>query len=163
MTSEDVIHSFFVPEFRVKQDVLPGRYTALWFQATRADTYHLFCAEYCGTGHSKMIGTVVAMEPADYEAWLASKPARALALQGVKRLVSARRTPCHTGRADARAPNLEGIFNSTVRLQDGRTWTADEGYLAESILDPNAKVVAGYQPIMPTFRERFEGKEDELI
>jgi cytochrome c oxidase subunit II len=161
MTSEDVIHSFYVPEFRIKQDVLPGRYTSVWFQATKAGRYHLYCAEYCGAGHSVMVGSVIAMEEADYGAWLGSQAEGSLALRGRKRFLQLQCITCHTGRSDARAPNLEGIFNTQVRLQDGRTVPADEGYLRRSILQPNADVVAGFQPIMPTYQDRIT--EEELI
>jgi cytochrome c oxidase subunit 2 len=161
LTSEDVIHSFFVPAFRTKQDAVPGRYTTTWFQATRPGTYRLFCAEYCGTEHSKMIGSIIVMKPADYQNWLQESAEGSLALQGRKLFTKLQCITCHGADAQARAPVLEGIFNTRVPLNDGRTLLADENYLRESILQPAAKVVAGYQPIMPTFQGII--KEDELV
>jgi len=152
MTSQDVIHSLFVPAFRVKQDVLPGRYTQLWFQATRPGTYHLFCAEYCGTLHSGMTGLVVAMEPADFQRWLAGGTGATPAVAGEKLFTDLGCITCHRADAQARCPDLAGLFGRTVSLTTGRTLTADEGYIRESILDPGAKIVAGYQNIMPTYQ-----------
>jgi len=152
MTSEDVIHSFYVPAFRVKQDVLPGRYTTLWFEATQVGTFHLFCAEYCGTEHSKMIGRVVVMEPADYEAWLAGgQPGQSAVSAGQGLFEKLGCITCHRG-GDSRGPLLAGLAGKNVALQNGETVLADDGYLRESILHPEAKVVAGFQPIMPTFK-----------
>jgi cytochrome c oxidase subunit 2 len=156
LTSEDVIHSFYVPAFRTKQDAVPGRYTTTWFEATQPGEYHLFCAEYCGTIHSGMIGRVVAMEPAAFEAWLAAHepglnevpPAAA----GAQLFAQQGCATCHSGRANASAPPLNGIFGRKQPLASGATVTADEAYLRESILNPQAKLVAGYQPIMPTYQ-----------
>jgi len=162
MISEDVIHSLFVPAFRVKADVLPGRYTTLWFQATKVGEYHLFCAEYCGTEHSLMGGTVYVMEPDDYEAWLAKAPGSGDQLATGEQLFQ--RFACNTCHFDgprARGPNLEGVFGSTVKLADGSTLTADEDYVRESILTPKAKVVAGFEPLMPTFQGQVT--EDQLL
>jgi len=153
MTSEDVIHSFFVPAFRVKMDVLPGRYTELWFTATRPGEYHLFCAEYCGTKHSAMIGRVVVLEPTDYENWLAGSPAGETLEQAGARLF--RQFNCHTcheAGPTSRGPSLHEVFGKRVQLKTGGAVAADEGYLRESILQPNAKVVAGYEPVMPTYQ-----------
>ncbi|HVO80374.1 MAG TPA: cytochrome c oxidase subunit II [Terriglobales bacterium] len=153
MTSQDVIHSFYVPAFRIKQDVLPGRYTTAWFHATRAGTYHLFCAEYCGTQHSGMIGQVVVMEPAQYEAWLAGGTSGApLAVTGQKLFAELGCSTCHRSDAQGRGPDLDGVFGKPVLLEDGRTVTVDEDYVRESILSPAAKVVKGFKPIMPTFQ-----------
>jgi cytochrome c oxidase subunit 2 len=153
MTSEDVIHSFFVPAFRVKADVIPGRYTTLWFEATKTGTYHLFCAEYCGTEHSGMIGHVVVMEPSEYQTWLSGgPPAAALATAGQALFEQLGCITCHRGEPGARGPNLVGLVGKAVQLQTGQTVVADETYLRESILNPQAKVVAGFQPIMPTFK-----------
>jgi cytochrome c oxidase subunit 2 len=153
MTSQDVIHSFFVPAFRIKQDVLPGRYTTAWFHATKAGTYHLFCAEYCGTQHSGMIGNVVVMSPADYESWLAGGGAEgSLAATGQKLFQELGCTTCHRFDTQARGPNLVGVFGKPVLLQDGRTLTADENYIRESILNPGAKIVAGFNNLMPSFQ-----------
>jgi cytochrome c oxidase subunit II len=153
MISQDVIHSFFVPAFRIKGDVLPGRYSHVWFHATKPGTYHLFCAEYCGTQHSGMIGQVIVMSPADYEQWLAGGAAAgSLAQNGEKLFMELGCNTCHRADSGARGPNLVGLFGSSVHLADGRTITADESYIRESILNPSAKVVAGFQPIMPNFQ-----------
>jgi cytochrome c oxidase subunit 2 len=152
LTSEDVIHSFFIPDFRIKQDAVPGRYTYAWFQATKPGTYRIYCAEYCGTDHSRMIGWVVAQDPAEYQQWLSSRADLSLALRGRQRFLQYQCVTCHTGTSDARAPNLEGVYNRQVHLADGRTVVADENYLRESILNPRAKIVAGFEPIMPTFQ-----------
>ena len=153
VTSEDVIHDVFVPAFRVKADVLPGRYTNLWFQPTKPGRYHLFCAEYCGTRHSGMIGEVVVMEPSDYQAWLSGgAPEGSLASAGEKLFADLACNTCHRPEAQSRGPVLQGLFGKTVTLQTGETVVADEAYIRESILNPSAKVTAGFQPIMPTFQ-----------
>ena len=153
MTSQDVIHSFYVPAFRIKQDVLPGRYTTAWFRATKPGTYHLFCAEYCGTQHSGMIGDVVVMEPAQYQAWLSGGPASgSLADTGQALFQQLGCSTCHRFDTQGRGPNLTGVFGKPVQLEDGRTVVADENYVRESIVSPAAKVVAGFKPIMPTFQ-----------
>jgi cytochrome c oxidase subunit 2 len=152
MTSQDVIHSLFVPAFRVKQDVLPGRYTTLWFQPIKAGTYHLFCAEYCGTQHSGMVGRVVVMEPQDYETWLAGGTAgEAPAAAGERLFGQYGCQSCHSNNGSGRGPSLAGLFGKEVQLQDGSVVKADEDYIRESIMNPRAKLVAGYEPIMPTF------------
>ena len=152
MTSQDVIHSFFVPAFRMKQDVLPGRYTTAWFHATKAGTYHLFCAEYCGTQHSGMIGDIVVMEPAQYEAWMSGGNPGPLSATGEKLFAELGCATCHRTDTQGRGPTLQGVFGKPVMLQDGRTVVADEKYLRESILDPGAKIVNGFKPVMPTFQ-----------
>jgi cytochrome c oxidase subunit II len=153
MTSQDVIHSFYVPAFRIKQDVLPGSYTVAWFHATKAGTYHLFCAEYCGTMHSGMVGNVVVMEPAQYEAWVSGGGASgSLSETGQGIFQSLGCSTCHRMDTQGRGPNLTGVFGKPVLLEDGRTVTADENYIRESILNPGAKVVSGFRPIMPTFQ-----------
>jgi len=152
MTSQDVIHSFFVPAFRMKQDVLPGRYTMAWFHATKPGTYHLFCAEYCGTQHSGMIGSIVVLEPAQYEAWMSGGSPGPLSATGEKIFAELGCATCHRSDSQGRGPNLQGVFGRPVALADGRTVTADENYLRECILDPGAKRVKGFQPIMPTFQ-----------
>jgi cytochrome c oxidase subunit II len=153
MGSEDVIHSFYIPAFRVKADVIPGRYNTLWFTATKAGRYHLFCAEYCGTKHSGMIGSVIAMEPAEYQAWLDGGPAESSPVAaGAKLFQDLACITCHTQNAQGRGPVLNNLFGHAVELQDGSKVTADEAYIRESILLPQAKVVAGFQPIMPTFQ-----------
>jgi cytochrome c oxidase subunit 2 len=158
--SEDVIHSVFIPAFRVKQDAVPGRFTEVSFQATKPGVYHLFCTEYCGGEHSKMIGSVIALEPEQYEAWLAGGPAgKSMVASGAELFQSLACYTCHRLSGDnlaggvlARAPRLEGLYGNQVRLIDGRTLVADDNYLRESILNPAAKVVAGWQPIMPTYQ-----------
>jgi cytochrome c oxidase subunit 2 len=157
MTSEDVIHAFYVPAFRTKQDVVPGRYSTTWFEATKAGSYHLFCAEYCGTIHSGMIGRVVAMEPAEFQAWLQTGEAGAgPALTPVaagQALFQAQGCPsCHAAGAGQRGPQLVGLFGSTVQFEGGGSAVADETYLRESILRPQAHLVAGYPAIMPTYQ-----------
>ncbi len=152
MTSQDVIHSFFVPAFRIKQDVLPGRYTVAWFRATKPGVYHLFCAEYCGTQHSGMVGDVVVMEPAQYEAWMNGGSTGPLSATGEKVFAELGCSTCHRADAQGRGPNLQGVFGKPVQLEDGRTLVADENYIRECILDPGAKRVKGFQPIMPTFQ-----------
>jgi cytochrome c oxidase subunit II len=153
MTSEDVIHDVFVPAFRVKADVLPGRYTNLWFQATRPGRYQLFCAEYCGTRHSGMTGEVVVMEPSDYQAWLSGGAAEgSLASAGEKLFAQLACNTCHRADAQGRGPVLQGLFGKPVMTEEREVVVVDEAYIRESILHPSAKVAAGYQPIMPTFQ-----------
>src|SRR5271166_378479 len=152
MTSQDVIHSFFIPAFRIKQDVLPGRYTVAWFRATKPGTYHLFCAEYCGTQHSGMVGDIVVQEPAQYETWMNGGSTGPLSATGEKIFAELGCATCHRSDIQGRGPNLHGVFGKPVQLEDGRTVTADENYLRECILDPGAKRVKGFQPIMPTFQ-----------
>lgn len=163
MISEDVIHSFFVPDFRVKMDVLPDRYTELWFEATLPGEYYLFCAEYCGTDHSDMAGRVYAMKPADYANWLAGATTETPRVTGEKLFTQFRCHTCHDEGADARCPSLKGLFGRTVALADGRTTTADETYLRESILNPAAKVAAGYQPLMPTYRGQLSEEQVQQL
>ena len=151
MTSEDVIHSFFIPAFRVKQDVVPGRYTYVWFQPTKVGDYHLFCAQYCGTQHSRMVGWVHVMEPDEYQRWLSGKADESMALRGRQLFLKYQCIACHSGDSQAKAPLLEELYLKTVRLRDGRNVTADEDYIRRSIRDPKADIVDPYQPIMPTF------------
>ncbi len=153
MTSEDVIHSVFVPAFRIKRDVVPGRYTTAWFEATKPGEYHLFCAQYCGTAHAGMIGRVVVMEPMDYERWLRGGAAGITAAAAGEILVQRLGCiNCHRLDNTGRGPSLVGVFGRPVKLTTGQTVLADEGYLREHILTPGKKVVAGYPPIMPTFK-----------
>jgi cytochrome c oxidase subunit 2 len=159
--SEDVIHSFFVPEFRIHMDVLPGRYTSVWFEATKSGTFHLFCSQYCGTNHSGMVGEVIVMEPAEYDNWLNNHAEGSLALEGRKIFLQYRCISCHSATGDARAPSLEELYGRRVPLRDGRTVLADDSYIRESILYPGAKIVAGYEDIMPTFRGQL-GEEEIL-
>jgi cytochrome c oxidase subunit 2 len=158
MASQDVIHSFFIPAFRVKQDVVPGRYTTLWFNASQAGSYHLFCAEYCGNQHSGMIGRVVAMEPEQYQAWLAgTAPDEAPAVSGGRLFASLGCITCH----GVQAPSLAGLYGTDVTLADGSRMRADDAYLRESILDSGARVVQGYAPIMPSYRGQIT--EEQLF
>ena len=153
MTSEDVIHDLSFPAFRVKADVIPGRYTHIWFQATKPGTYHLFCAEYCGTKHSGMVGQVVVMEPQDYEAWLTGGMRDgSMVSAGEKAFQDLACNTCHRADAQGRGPVLTDLYGKTVDLASGAKATVDESYIRESILTPSAKVVAGFQPIMPTFQ-----------
>jgi len=163
MTSEDVIHSLFVPAFRVKKDVLPGRYTTLWFQATRLGTYHLFCSQYCGAQHSSMIGWVYVLEPSAYEAWLSGRRATSASPVDSGRALFQRLgcITCHVQAAPQRCPRLEGLYGKTVKLTTGQTVIADEGYIRESIIEPQAKIVAGYQPVMPTYTGQL--KEEDVL
>jgi len=161
MTSQDVIHSFFVPAFRLKQDVVPGRYTTLWFRATKAGTYHLFCSQYCGTQHSGMVGWVTVMEPRDYEAWMSGGAGnQPLAVTGEKLFTELGCVTCHRSDTQGRGPNLVGVFGKPVLLEDGRTVIADENYVRESILEPAAKIVKGFKPVMPTFQGQVS--DDQL-
>jgi cytochrome c oxidase subunit II len=156
MISEDVIHSFFVPAFRVKQDVLPGRYTTAWFQATRVGQYHLFCSQYCGTSHSQMTGTVYVMTPADFAVWLAGgSTGGSMESSGEKLFGRFGCVTCHKPTGDGRAPSLVGLYNTPVKLRDGRTVVADNAYLRESILIPSSKVVAGYENMMPLYQSQL--------
>jgi cytochrome c oxidase subunit 2 len=151
--SEDVIHDFSIPAFRVKMDAVPGKLTTLWFEATKVGTYHLFCAEYCGTKHSGMIGEVIAMQPHDYEAWLAGGRTTGTPVENGERLFTDLACiTCHKADTTGRGPSLAGVFGSAVELADGRTVVADENYLRESIMSSQAKVVKGYQPVMPPFQ-----------
>ncbi|MBV8608202.1 MAG: cytochrome c oxidase subunit II [Singulisphaera sp.] len=162
MTSEDVIHSFFIPAFRIKQDVVPGRYTSMWFQPNKIGKYHLFCAEYCGTKHSGMIGWIHVMDPADYQRWLESGTTGvSLAAEGAQLFRSLGCSGCHGLNASVRAPLLDGVYGHPVPLETGEFITADERYIRDSILRPSSQVVAGYKPVMPTFEGRI--REDELL
>ncbi len=153
MTSQDVIHDFFVPAFRVKNDVLPGRYTTLWFEATKPGAYRLFCSQYCGTQHSGMIGHIIALEPAEFQAWLSGgATVVSMAKAGENLFQKLGCVSCHAQNDTGRGPSLVGLLGKTVRLQSGASVTADEDYIRESILNPQAKIVAGYPPIMPTFK-----------
>jgi cytochrome c oxidase subunit II len=153
MGSEDVLHSYYIPAFRVKADVIPGRYNHLWFQATKPGVYHLFCAEYCGTKHSGMIGSVIAMEPDDFQAWLDGGRAEdSPAATGARLFQDLACVSCHQEGPQQRGPSLNNVFGHEVELQNGQKVLADEAYIRESIVNPQAKIVAGYQPLMPTFQ-----------
>lgn len=153
MISEDVIHSFFIPEFRTKMDVLPERYTTLWFEATKAGQFHLYCAEYCGTDHADMSGRVTALEPAAYAEWLAGAATQVESppTAGARLFAQLRCQACHEGQSSARSPSLRGLFGGPVALADGRLVHADDAYVRESIVNPMAKVAAGFEPLMPAY------------
>ncbi|HZD91947.1 MAG TPA: cytochrome c oxidase subunit II [Pseudolabrys sp.] len=162
MTSQDVIHDFWVPALRIKQDVLPGQYTYLWFNADRPGTYGLLCAEYCGTGHSRMTGRFIIMKPAAYAKWLAAQPQTVgLAQEGKALFQSLGCNGCHAKTSTVHAPDLDGIFNRRVHLQDGRTVIANEKYLRDSILLPKQDVVAGFKPVMPSFKGMID--ESDMV
>ncbi|MGN6848932.1 MAG: cytochrome c oxidase subunit II [Sphingomicrobium sp.] len=161
MASQDVIHSFFVPALRIKQDVVPGRYETMWFRPDKVGRYHLFCSEYCGTDHAHMGGWIYVMNPRDFADWLQAQGGQqTLAAQGEQLFRSYGCSGCHEPGGTVRAPRLEGLFGSPVPLSDGTVVTADERYVRDSILDPQAQVAAGYQPVMPTFAGQIS--EDDL-
>ena len=153
MTSEDVLHDFFIPAFRVKKDVIPGRYTSMWFEASKVGEYHLFCAEYCGTQHSYMIGTVTVLEQTEYLNWLlgGSTSSESMSQAGEKHFSQLGCSSCHLQGSDGRGPSLYGIYDQPRILNNGNKVVADISYLRESILHPQAKIVSGYEPIMPVF------------
>jgi cytochrome c oxidase subunit II len=163
MTSEDVIHDFFVPAFRTKADVVPGKYTTLWFEATTPGTYHLFCAEYCGMNHSGMTGSVVVMEPREFDNWLSGNTGTSTpAAAGQQLFQSLGCSSCHGANGEGgRGPVLAGVFGQKTQLDNGQSQTVDEAYIRESILNPQAKIVAGFGPIMPTFQGQVS--EDQLV
>lgn len=178
MTSEDVIHSFYIPAMRIKQDTVPGRYSFMWFQATKPGKYHLFCAEYCGTKHSGMIGSVYAMEPADYQKWLeeriekpttltataevpASSTEEEPTVRGKKLFTELKCITCHSQTSGAMGPDLTSLFGKEVELEDGRKVTADETYIRHSIINPADGIVKGYQALMPTYKGQVD--EDQLL
>ena len=154
MSSEDVIHDFSVPAFRVKMDVVPGHYNTLWFRPTKVGKYHFYCSQYCGTNHAIMGGWVTVMEPDEYTAWLSGSSGSSVnpVVAGAKLFADRACLTCHASDGKGRAPSLNGVFGGQVRLADGSTVTADESYIRESILNPNAKIVAGYQPLMPPYQ-----------
>jgi len=162
MTSQDVIHSLSIPGFRIKQDVLPGRYTTLWFTATRPGEYHLFCTQFCGASHSRMVGRVVVLEPARYAQWLSARDGPGtMAARGARRYRELGCGGCHGAQAAVRAPRLEGLFGGRVVLQDGRSVVADEHYLRDALLSPERAIPAGYPPQMPSYRGRID--EEGLV
>jgi cytochrome c oxidase subunit 2 len=153
MTSEDVIHDFSIPAMRVKADVIPGRFVQIWFEPTRPGTYHIFCAEYCGTQHSRMTGQVEVMEATAYQTWLSGGTAEgSLASTGEKLFADLACNTCHRPDSRGRGPVLQNLYSHPVQLHDGTVVTADENYLRESILTPATKVTAGFQPVMPAFQ-----------
>src|ERR1041385_9042548 len=163
MTTEDVIHDFFVPAFRTKADVVPGRYVTLWFEATKTGRYHLLCAEYCGMNHSGMTGSVIVMEPREFDDWLSGNVGSTTpAAAGQQLFQTLGCASCHGANGEGgRGPTLAGAFGKTVQLQGGGTVLFDEGYIRESITNPQAKLVQGFGPIMPTFQGQVS--EDQLV
>ena len=162
MISQDVFHSFSIPDFRIKREVIPGRYSTVWFEPTQVGTYHLFCTQYCGTQHSGMVGTVTVMTPADYKKWLEqSNSGQSLAQNGERLFASMGCNSCHNGTAAARGPSLAGVYGSKLTLTDGRQILVDDAYLRNSILNPSEHVTAGFAPIMPTYQGQIS--EDGLI
>lgn len=162
ISSEDVIHSYYIPAFRTKMDAVPGKTTTLWFEANRAGEYRLFCAEYCGTQHSGMIGRIVALAPRDYQQWLSGgAPAGTLTSTGAQQFASLGCVTCHQREGTGRGPSLVGIFGKPQPLANGATVIADEAYLRESILNPQAKMVQGFPPLMPTYQGQIS--EEGLV
>jgi cytochrome c oxidase subunit 2 len=162
VTSEDVIHDFSIPAFRMKHDVLPDRYDSIWFKPTEVGTYHLFCTQFCGLDHARMTGTVTVMEPNAFQQWLDGWGASPDLVAGGRQLfVSYGCAGCHLGNSTVHAPRLEGLYGSPVALSDGRVVTADERYIRDCILLPETERVAGYPPVMPKFAGQI--KEDELV
>jgi cytochrome c oxidase subunit II len=163
LASEDVIHDFSVPAFRVKMDVVPGHYNTMWFRPTKAGRYHFFCQQYCGTNHALMGGWVTVMEPMDYSAWLSgSSDATANPVVAGEKLFTEKAcATCHFADGSGRAPSLNALYGNQVLLADGSRVTADDAYIRESILNPQAKIVAGYQPLMPSFQGQLT--EEQII
>jgi len=165
LTSEDVIHSFYIPAFRIKHDAVPGSYSRFWFRAVKAGTYHIFCAQYCGMNHSQMIGEVVAMAPNDYAKWEEQgHPASDMVQSGEALFHQVGCSGCHAPTATIHAPLLEGLYGKPVALQDGTIVTADRQYLRDSILLPNKQIAAGFAPVMPTYQGQLtEEQVNELV
>jgi cytochrome c oxidase subunit II len=151
LISEDVIHSFFVPAFRIHMDVLPQRYTSVWFQATEPGEYHLFCSQFYGTNHSSMVGRVIVMGAAEYQQWLNYDAEGSLALRGRQVFLQYRCLSCHSADANARGPVLENLFGKMVTLDNGTAVWADHNYIRDAILHPSAQIIAGYRDIMPPY------------
>lgn len=162
MTSQDVIHDFYVPAFRVKKDAQPGRYTSLWFEPTKIGTYHLYCAQYCGTNHSEMIGWVYVMSPRDYAEWLASgEKTQSMAQQGERLFTQYACIECHVAAGTGHAPSLVGLYGQPERLASGETRVVDEALIRQAILVPNSVHVPNYQPIMPTYAGQLN--EEQIL
>ena len=163
MTTEDVLHDLSFPAFRTKADVVPGRYTYLWFEATKPGKYHIFCAEYCGLNHSGMGGWVYVMEQSEFDNWLSGNVSGQTPVEAGRELFETKLgcASCHAGGPAQRGAKLEGIFNHDVKLVGGQTVKADEEYIKNSILNPSGQVVEGFQPIMPTFKGQVT--EEQLL
>jgi cytochrome c oxidase subunit II len=160
MTSQDVIHDFYIPAFRVKKDVLPGRYTTLWFEATKMGTYHLYCAQYCGAGHSEMIGWVYVMSPTDYTAWLAGGvETESMAQEGERLFNEYGCATCHSRDGTGRGPSLAGLYGKTEKLRSGASRVVDEFMVRQAIVNPNSLLLPNYPPIMPTFQGQLNEEQ----
>ncbi|MGH7940899.1 MAG: cytochrome c oxidase subunit II [Limisphaerales bacterium] len=160
LASEDVIHSFSIPAFRVKQDVVPGRFLTEWFKPTRIGTYRFYCTEYCGAGHAEMQGLVYVMSPAAYEEWLAhGKPRDNLAQEGEKLFRELGCSGCHVNSSTVHAPPLDGIYGKLAPLSDGTFARVDDKYIHDHILNPSSQVPAGYAPVMPSFQGRVNQEQ----
>ncbi|ADO74536.1 cytochrome c oxidase subunit II [Stigmatella aurantiaca] len=183
ITSRDVLHSFYVPAFRIKMDALPGRYTQVWFEATKPGTYQVLCTEYCGLSHSKMLAEVVVLAPEDFEEWLKEQqrgrlqgrqdaladtslvpPVARMAEQGEKLAGTQGCLKCHTvDGAPHVGPTFLGMYDRQEKLADGQTIRVDEAYITQSMMDPGAHLVAGYQNVMPTYQGKLQGPETAAI
>lgn len=162
MISQDVFHSFSIPDFRVKREVIPGRYSTVWFEATTPGTYHIFCTQYCGTNHSGMIGEVTVLTPEDYKKWTqTSTSGMSLSQNGERLFASMGCNSCHSGNAAARGPSLAGVYGSTLQLANGGQVRVTDAYLRDAILNPSQHITAGYAPIMPTYQGQIS--EEGLI
>jgi cytochrome c oxidase subunit 2 len=161
IASQDVIHSFYIPAFRVKQDAVPGQYRTMWFEATRPGEYHLFCAEYCGTNHSHMTGRIVVMQDIDYQQWLGGYTQRTPAEEGRELFVQFDCVSCHESGVRQRGPVLGNVYGKQEQLEGNRTVLVDESYIRESVLDPKTQIVRGYEPVMPTYRGQLT--EEQIL
>jgi cytochrome c oxidase subunit 2 len=162
MTSEDVIHDFSVPAFRIKMDVVPGRYTSEWFQATKIGSYHLFCAQYCGMLHSGMTGTIEVMSPTDYAQWLRDNSGnKSMAENGQELFARLGCDTCHGADGTGSGPALQGRFGKQVTLRDGQTRVMDDAYVRQSILNPGSLPLPNYRPVMPTFQGQVS--EEQIL
>jgi cytochrome c oxidase subunit 2 len=162
MTSEDVIHDFFVPAFRIKMDVVPGRYTSEWFQATKTGSYHLFCAQFCGTLHSGMQGSIEVMSPNDYAQWLRDNSGnKSMAESGQELFARLGCDTCHLPDGTGSGPALQGRFGKQVTLRDGQTRVMDDAYVRQSILNPGSLPLPNYRPVMPTFQGQIS--EEQIL
>src|SRR5215469_3014292 len=162
MISQDVFHSFSIPDFRIKREVIPGRYSTVWFNATTPGTYHIFCTQYCGTNHSMMIGEVTVLSPEDYKRWTeTSTSGMSLSQNGERLFASMGCNACHSGNAAARGPSLAGVYGSKLQLTNGTEVLVNDAYLRDAILNPSQHITAGYAPIMPTYQGQIS--EEGLI
>ena len=159
LTSQDVLHDFYVPAFRVKNDAIPGRFSSLWFEPTRVGTYYIFCAEFCGTEHSMMRGKVTVMEQADYVEWLAGGPKKSPVEAGEFLFAQLGCATCHNPNPDSRGPDMNGVFGSVVTLTTGETRNADEEYIRESIAQPSKVILEGYTALMPSFVNQLSAEK----